>query len=618
MKIFHKILAMTLPMALISLFTGAWLTYTLSDQAIGLMAERWLGTRLGEAMTLVKKHEEFLRLYGITNIKAGTQKAQYDALQEIKAIRIGQAGYIFILDRDGNLIYHPHLPTGGINTPAFVLDFGGLAQLTQPGTDAVRYTWKGQRHQAMSGVFAPWGWVLVATDPVDEIYGPMNHAKRYLFILALLCSSGISLLIILLTRRLVSPLQLLVQGARQIGRGDLEVQLPVRSSDEIGRLSTAFNSMSRDLRQSLSALRQSEKHFRAVTENSSDLIAVLDPEGTIQYTSPSATRLLGYAADNLKGHSLSQLMDHASAERFPEFITQVLQAPAAKVTYREFVFLNREGQARIFEISARNLVDKPDVAGIVINSRDMTTRKKIETELKTSELQLHRLSAQLISAQEDERTRLSVGLHDEVGQSLTVMKLNVILLEESLDPEDREGRRACEEMVAYIDQVIENVRRICRDLAPPAIEDLGLAAALMWLMETLKQHYALHVDMAIDGVDNRLSQDRQILVYRIFQEALNNAVKHAGADTLTLEGCIDGDRLHFSIQDNGKGFHLETAQAIAPENKGLGLPAMKERVRMLGGKLSVDTAPGRGTILQFHLPLGKKEAYDDLSHHTGR
>ncbi|MCG8563599.1 MAG: PAS domain S-box protein [Desulfobacterales bacterium] len=618
MRIFHKILAITLPMALISLFTGAWLTYTLSEQAIRSMADRWLGTRLEEAMDLVQKHEAFLRLYGITNIKAGTQKAQYDALRELKAIRIGEAGYIFVLDTAGRLVYHPHLPRAEADAQAPPPTFMELPQLITPGTGAVTYKWQGNKHLAMSGFFTPWNWVVVATDPLNEIYGSMNHAKRYLFILALLSSGGISLLIILLTRRLVAPLQLLADGARKVGKGDLDVNIPVRSSDEIGRLSTAFNTMSRDLKQSLSALRRSEKHFRAVTENSSDLIAVLDGAGRIRYTSPSVTRLLGYKAENLKDQPFSHLMDDPSNREFDHFIFRVARARSDEVAYQEFVFLNRQGQARIFEISARNLIDKPKVGGIVVNSRDMTTRKKIETELKTSELQLHRLSAKLISAQEDERKRLSVELHDEVGQSLTVMKLKVILMEEGLDPEDSQGRKECEDMVAYIDQVIENVRRLCRDLAPPAIEDLGLPAALMWLMDTLKQHYTLTVDMDIEGVDQRLDLDNQILVYRIFQEALNNAVKHAKATELSLQGIIMEDRLFFSIMDNGQGFNLDDIQANRPENKGLGLPSMRERARMLGGNFVLKSQPGQGTILQFSLPLGKKEGHDDLSHHIGR
>ncbi len=620
MKIFHKILGITLPMALMALVTGAWLTHSLSDQAIRIMAERWLGTRLGEAMSLVEKHEQFLRLYGITNIKAGTRKAQYDALRELTAIRIGEAGYIFILDKEGRLIHHPHLPPPPEdtepNSPAQV--FMDLPELITPGTGPVRYQWQGTQHLAMSGFFAPWDWVVVATDPLDEIYGSMNHAKRYLFILALLSSAGISLLSILLTRRLVAPLQLLVQAAKQVGKGDLDVNIPVESSDEIGRLSTAFNSMSRDLKQSLSALHQSERHFRAVTENSTDLIAVLDPRGCIQYTTPSVTRLLGYQNQKLKGHIFSQLMDDPSTGRFSDFLAHVNQAHPTEVTVQEFVFLNRDGGARIFEISARNLIQKPDVAGIVVNSRDITTRKKIETELKTSELQLHRLSAKLISAQEDERKRLSVELHDEVGQSLTVMKLKVILLEEGLAADDTQGRRECEDMVAYIDQVIENVRRLCRDLAPPAIEDLGLPAALMWLMDTLKQHYTLTVDMDIQGVDHRLGLDSQILVFRIFQEALNNAVKHARATELILKGQIRGSQVFFSIQDNGTGFNPREADANPPTTRGLGLPSMRERARMLGGKLILESRPGRGTVLQFSVPLGKKEGHDDLSHHIGR
>lgn len=613
MRIFHKILGITLPATLIALFMGSWLTYYLSREALNLIAERWLDTRLNEAVAQVTRHEEFLRLYNITNIAAGTKKAQLDATRGLAGVHIGDRGYVYVLDMTGRVVFHPDPAMTG-------RDIGGedwFLMMLRQTRGAVSYTWEKEEHLGMFSFFEPWGWIVVATDPLSEIYGPMNHARRYILALAVLGSLGISMLIILLTRRLVGPLSLLVQGTRQVGRGNLDVDIPITSHDEIGQLSRAFNTMSGDLKKSLGALKQSEQYFRALTENSTDLIALLSPgEGRITYLSPSITRLLGFRARLLKGKLFADLMTEDSRTAFPLFLADLDKHPD-NILFREFAFQNRDGKIRIFEISGRNLTRVPGVEGIVLNSRDMTTRKKIEDELKASESRLHQLSSRLISAQEDERKRLSVELHDEVGQSLAVLKLKVILLEEGMGPDQTGGKKECEAMVEYIDQVIENVRRLSKDLTPSTIEDLGLSAALMWLIDTIRQHYTIHADIHPDALDDTLSLDSQILVYRIFQEAISNAVRHSGADTLTLSGTCSGKRLVFSIRDNGRGFDPAGIGKGAVPHKGLGLPTMQERARMLGGDFRLTTAPGRGTVLQFRVPLDKNRAHGHLHPHTG-
>ncbi len=605
MKIFHKILGITLPAVLIALFMGSWLTYYFSRQALDLIAERWLNTRLNEAVSQVTKHEEFLRLYNITNIAAGTKKAQLDATKELASVQIGNRGYVYVLDMTGQVIFHPDPAIKGKD----IRNEDWFLSMLKQTQGAISYKWQGESHLGMFAFFEPWGWIVVATDPLSEIYGSMNQTRQYILALAVLGSMGISLLIILLTRRLVGPLGMLVQGAKQVGQGDLSIRVPIASHDEIGQLSKAFNTMSGDLKKSLGALKQSEQYFRALTENSSDLIALLSPDkGRINYLSPSITRLLGFRSKSLKGRPFSNLMIDDSREAFKGFVADLDRNPEA-ILFREFAFRNMDGDIRILEISGRNLTRVPGVEGIVVNSRDMTTRKKIEDELKASEFRLHQLSSRLISAQEDERKRLSVELHDEVGQSLAVLKLKVILLEEGLSQDQEEGKKECEAMVSYIDQTIENVRRLSKDLTPSTIEDLGLSSALMWLIDTIKQHYTIRADIHLDALDQDLSLDSQILVYRIFQEAISNAVRHSSADALTLTGTHSGNSLVFSIEDNGRGFDREKNDEGHLEHKGLGLPTMQERARMLDGKFSLKTAPGKGTVLQFSVPLDKNRAH---------
>jgi len=481
MKIHHKLLGVTLPIALIALLMGSYVTFHLSRQALHHIAQRWLETRLDEAINVVHQQETFLRMYGITNIHAGTHKAQYDAMQGLAAIQIEERGYVYILDVKGNILFHPKSEL--IGTPMGQTPWFSLVQQQKKGE--LNYTWQGEKHLGRFDYFEPWGWFIVATDPYNEIYGSLNKTRDYLLGMALWGSILISFFIIVMTRHIFNPLQLLVKGAEMVKQGKLDIQIPIKSNDEMGNLSRVFNAMAQEL------------------------------------------------------------------------------------------------------------------------------KKNLET-LQTSEQQLHYLNSQLLTAQEDERKRISTELHDEVGQSLTVMKLKIIMMEEGLPTKEHTTKKECEEMVQYIDMTIENVRRLCRDLTPTVITDLGLAAALMWLIENMEHHFDIAADIDLNNVDEILSQERQLLVYRIFQEALSNAVKHGRATRLELTANQIQHKLIFSIKDNGQGFDMGHVRCRSFEERGLGLATMQERARMLGGNIDIKTSPGCGTRLQFTVPIDKGSTHGNL------
>ncbi len=481
MKIHHKLLGVTLPIALIALLMGSYVTFHLSQQALHQIAQRWLKTHLDEAVNVVRQQETFLRMYGITNIHAGTHKAQYDARQGLSAIQIGTHGYVYILDKKGKILFHPNPERMGISMGK--MPWFSLIQQQKKGE--INYTWQGEKHLGNFDYFEPWGWFVVATAPYNEIYGSLNKARDYLLGMALWGSILISFFIIVMTRKIFNPLQLLVRGAEMVKKGDLNIEIPIKSTDEMGNLSRVFNAMAQEL------------------------------------------------------------------------------------------------------------------------------KKNLET-LQTSEQQLHYLNSQLLTAQEDERKRISTELHDEVGQSLTVMKLKMIMMEEGLSAKNQGTGKACEEMVQYIDMTIENVRRLCRDLTPTVITDLGLAAALMWLIENMEHHFDIAADIDLNNVDEILSLERQLLVYRIFQEALSNAVKHARATRLELTAGQAQHKLIFSIQDNGKGFDMGYVRCRGFEERGLGLVTMQERARMLGTNIEIKSSPGCGTRLQFTVPVDKGSKHGNL------
>jgi len=235
--------------------------------------------------------------------------------------------------------------------------------------------------------------------------------------------------------------------------------------------------------------------------------------------------------------------------------------------------------------------------------REIAERHAAEKALRETGDRLRILSSHLLTAQERERRRISLELHDELGQSLTVLKLQLRTINTRLNDRGKDLLNNCEEVLQYTDEIIENVRRLSRDLSPSILEDLGLTAALLRLSDDFARHSKIDINLQAPNIDHLFSKDQQILIYRIFQEAFNNIGKHAQATRVSAVVQKDDGRIRFCIQDNGVGFEVEKLEAHHSTERSLGLMAMDERARMLGGILRINSKPGKGTTLTFTLPV---------------
>ena len=228
--------------------------------------------------------------------------------------------------------------------------------------------------------------------------------------------------------------------------------------------------------------------------------------------------------------------------------------------------------------------------------------KKRENSLKESEKRLRFLSSRLLEAQEQERKRVSKGLHDEMGQSLALLKHQIRSIQRNLPAGQSSLQNECNEIGHYIDQIIENVRRLSRDLSPSILEDLGLSAALKWLIENFKKQYRIQTSLSVDNIDHLFSQEIQTNIYRIFQEALTNVGKHARAKQVSFTVNRNQDSFHFILKDDGKGFDLKEAMDRNFSERGMGLDAMDERAHMMGAVLEINSRLGDGTSITLKLP----------------
>lgn len=229
-------------------------------------------------------------------------------------------------------------------------------------------------------------------------------------------------------------------------------------------------------------------------------------------------------------------------------------------------------------------------------------RRRAEEALRESERELRLLTVQLLSIQEQERRRVARELHDELGQALTVLKIHLVGIEEMLAPDQQHLKTNCEQMLAYIDTVIENVRRLSWDLCPSCLEDLGLSSSLGYLVEGICRNHQIKCAVVIDEIDHLFSPETQINIYRIFQESLTNIVKHANASHVSVNVKKEDGSVFFKIQDNGRGFNLKQAMSGKVVKKNLGLTTMNERARMAHGSLQIYSRKGQGTTITFAIP----------------
>jgi signal transduction histidine kinase len=223
-------------------------------------------------------------------------------------------------------------------------------------------------------------------------------------------------------------------------------------------------------------------------------------------------------------------------------------------------------------------------------------------EISRARKELQRLSASLVEAQENERRSISRELHDEIGQALTGVLVELANLSTLIRTGDQDALAAkTAEIKREVESSIGVVRNMALLLRPSMLDDLGLVPALEWQAREVSKRTGIWVKVAAGVLSGELPEEHKTCVYRIVQEALHNSVQHAAAHNVTVTVTQEDGRLWLAIQDDGKGFQTE-------RGKGMGLLGMEERVSHLGGVFAVESAPGRGTIVRATLPLARERA----------
>jgi signal transduction histidine kinase len=236
---------------------------------------------------------------------------------------------------------------------------------------------------------------------------------------------------------------------------------------------------------------------------------------------------------------------------------------------------------------------------------EIAERERAEGELRSSEKELRFLSSQLLTAQEDERRRISRELHDTIGQSLSAVKFTVEnVLQEVGEEGSGKGLQSLQSAIRMVQGAVEEVRRIQRNLRPPTLDDLGLLATISWFCREFEGVYSdIRIEREIDLEETDVPDSLKIVIFRVLQEALNNVAKHSRTHSVQLALRKTDGRVEMEVRDNGVGFDAEEAFSRKGTERGLGLFSMKERTELSDGHFSVEAAKGTGTTIRASWPV---------------
>jgi hypothetical protein len=348
--------------------------------------------------------------------------------------------------------------------------------------------------------------------------------------------------------------------------------------------------------------RDTQQQQRALLDNIPDMAWLKDRDCRYLAVNTAYQEILGVPEKAVLGKTPDEIWPAEIAEVYLRTDRRVLKS-GRRWRYEESR-LDSSGDLRWFEtIKSPIRDDAGHIIGTVGISRDISERKAAEGELIRSRAQLRELSNYLQSVREEERARISRELHDELGQTLTALKMELGWLRERVPAEPALVRTRLDRLTSIVDQSVVDLQRIAADLRPMILDELGLVSAVQWLTQNFSERSALSIELSFDRQDVAYASDVSTAAFRIAQESLTNIVRHSRATSARVSVRHADGELQIEISDNGRGTDLTQSK-----RKRLGLLGMEERAHMLGGSMQIDSSPGHGTRICVRLPLTTDKA----------
>jgi PAS domain S-box-containing protein len=347
-----------------------------------------------------------------------------------------------------------------------------------------------------------------------------------------------------------------------------------------------------------------ERGWSKAFEHLAVSVAQLTLDGRLLSANKQMCEAIGFAERDLLGKSLSEFF--LPEETWPQ-CRQGLDRLVAGGTSNYSTNMSVPGTAgevvwvnMVFSLVRDEATNAP--RSLIAVAKDIAFLKRAEAELRAAEIARDELSRKMMNAQEADRTRIARELHDDIGQSLAVLKIQMLRAGQPVSGHPEMMHTSLKDLSAKLEKIINKVSDLSHDLHSSELELLGLAVAVKGHCRECSEQLGIPVDCSCDHLRERLDGLIALAFLRVLQEGMHNAMKHSGAKSITVRlTCSDHD-LGLEIKDDGVGFDVEGARLAA----GLGLISMRERIHLIGGKFEIWSRPGQGTMITVRAPLVNK------------
>jgi len=336
----------------------------------------------------------------------------------------------------------------------------------------------------------------------------------------------------------------------------------------------------------------------ALIELTQDSVFVIDMDGTIRFWSRGAEAMLGYSKSQAAGKISHDLL----RTEFPQPLDEI-KSELMRVGHWEGDLTKTALDGRRIVVASRWALQwgkRDQLPRVLVINSDITERKRGEESLVLQKEQLRALAERLQCVREEDRKRVARDLHDQIGQILTAIKMDLTWVTRHLPGSEVSVLDRLKESIQSINDGVKSVRNICSGLRPGVLDDLGLAAAIEWQASDFASRNGVLCDVSVPPVDLHLDGDRATAAFRIFQECLTNVIRHAQAKSVRVSLCQEEENILLIVEDDGIGF---CESDLSNSLGSLGLLGMKERAQFCGGEVQISSSPGKGTTVIVRVPV---------------
>jgi PAS domain S-box-containing protein len=443
------------------------------------------------------------------------------------------------------------------------------------------------------------GILTVVSNPNGAIREAWSRFKSLMWI-GISFFVGLNIVVYWMLGRWLKPIQPMLKAINQMEKGDLSIRLPNFSLPEFSKIAHSFNQMG----ESLQASTEESYRLALIVKQTADAIMIHDLNGNISFWNPAAQRMFGYAPDDIIGKSASMLMPENTEAELAKDLATI--AGKEKIEQYDTQRITRDGSLKDISLSAAPLIDPRTgaVIGEICSMRDITERK--QAEIAAQELEANRQLTHLIQRHiEDERRSLARELHDELGQYVTAIKTFAVTIVHKVETKMPDIAANAQTIVAAANHIYDGMHNIIRQLRPGSLDNLGLSETLrdstsIWQL----QHPEVQFSIELNGELNGLGETLNINLYRIVQESVTNALRHAQATEIGIMLNRTDAFLLLTIKDNGLGMNI----CNVDQTQHFGLLGMRERAQALDGKFEVDSALEHGSAIRVTIPVPPSQA----------